>query len=615
MTKAFSLLLSAIVLVGLGGSSFGQALAPGEMALVDYISKIDNSTHQYAVYVPSSYDPSRAKAFPLIIEGDGYGGVANADFYAPYLEPLNAIFVDYDGRHTLQYDGVAQQDLFQVIDELQQQYNIDPTRVYFEGHSQGSTGAMRIGFRYPDKFAAVAGGAGFLDYNEWYERWYAAGPAGRMGTTFSGPEWRRPLLEESSVVDLAENAKHLPAYFTAGTRDSFNRPFGARNLDARLTDLGYNHTFEEYNADHTAGYNWFKAMDYFLANDYQIDPYVPDVRYKTNQLKYNEAYWTRIDRLGKHLEWAEIQTNMDASQNRIDVTVDNITQYTLKLSDQLLQANGLNPQQPVTVYTNGVLSYTGSAAPVTLYASLGQDQTVNGWSTTNTLPGGLVKTHNIEGPIGHAFESPFKLLYGTGYEHEAGVFVRDWNNPLGMSGNVSAMSVSAADAQMIANNNLILFGTTNTNGILNQITYDKSLPFNLPIEVTDQTITLGQHVYSTADYGVFLIYPNPLSPGKYVVVSEGTFLDSNLGWDMETLPWAWPDYVVFDKNFVYDPLTMENVQGFPFPPSFFVEAGYFDNNWQLAPVPEPATCLLFAAGMAGLGWMRRRGRGKGKGKC
>ncbi|HUU69237.1 MAG TPA: PEP-CTERM sorting domain-containing protein, partial [Planctomycetota bacterium] len=223
-----------------------------------------------------------------------------------------------------------------------------------------------------------------------------------------------------------------------------------------------------------------------------------------------------------------------------------------------------------------------------------------------TLPGGLVKTHDIEGPIGHAFESHFQLLYGNGYQHEADVFARDWNNPLGMGGNISALPVSSISQSIIDNDNLILFGTADSNPILNQITYDESLPFNLPIEVTDDFINIGGKIYSTADFGIFMIYPNPLNPDKYVVVSEGTFFDSNLGWDLETLPWAWPDYVVFDKNFVYDPATMSDVQGLPYLESIFAEAGYFDNNWRLTVVPEPATCLLLAAGLAGLGYIRRK---------
>ena len=578
---------------------------PGEYGLLDYTSNVDDSTHQYGLYVPTTYDASREQGYALIIHGGGYGYTADADFYPPWNDPANAIFLNYDGRHRLQYDGVAQKDLLQVMDDLQQKYNIDTTRVYFEGHSMGSTGALRIGYRFPDRFAAIAGGAGFVDYNEWYERWYAQGPVGQMGTVFSGPEWQSPLLEQSSVVDIAENAKHVPTYFTAGTRDSINRVFGARNLNARLTDLGYNHTYLEADTDHGAGYYWFAAIDYFLSNDFHNDPYTPDVVYKTNQLKYNEAYWTRIDRLSQHLEWAQIETSMDGVANRIDVSVANITQYTLKLSSDLLQANGLDAAQPVNVYTNGVLSYSGPAEQVTLYASLGQDNSIGGWSTTNTLPGGLVKTHDIEGPIGHAFESRFQLLYGNGYQHEADVFVRDWNNPMGMGGNISALPMSSISQSMIDNNNLILFGTTDSNSILSQLTYDESLPFNIPIEVTDEFINIGGKIYSTEEYGIFMIYPNPLNPEKYVVVSEGTMFDSNLGWDLETLPWAWPDYVVFDKSFIYDPATMSDVQGLPYLESLFAEAGYFDNNWNLTAVPEPATCILLAVGLAGLGFRRK----------
>jgi len=573
--------------------------------MVDYVSDVDGSTHSYGLYVPSGYNTSTEGGFALVIHGGGYGYTADADFYKPWYDPYQAIFVNYDGRHRLQYDGVAEDDLLQVISDLKTHYNIDSTRIYFEGHSMGSTGALRTAIRHPDIFAAVAGGAGFVDYREWYERYYAEGPVG-LGTEFSGPDWREALLQQSSVVDLAENAAHLQMYFTAGTYDTVNRPFGARNLDARLTELGYDHTFIEAPTAHQAGYTWYNAMSFFFDNDFTSDPYVSDVVYKTNQLKWNKAYWTRIDRMEKSLEWAEIRTDMSASDNRVDVNVSNILQYTLDLSDGLLQANGLDPLQPVNVYTNGMLSYSGPVAPVTLYASLASDRSVRGWSTTNTLPGGLVKNHDIEGPIGHAFESPFRLVYGTGYQAEADVFARDWNNTIGMSGNIGSVSVGSVTPEMISDDNMILFGTADTNELMRQAMFDTTLPFNVPVTVTDESITIGGRIYSTADFGIFMIYPNPLNPSKYIVISEGTLFDSNLGWQLETMPWAWPDFVVFDKTLIYDPLTMEDVQGYPFLPDFFVEAGFFDVNWQLDVVPEPATIVVFAAGVAAIGAVHRK---------
>jgi len=578
-------------------------IGAGRSGLVEYISAIDGSAQKYGLYVPSSYSATRPEGFALVIHGGGYGYVADADFYKPWVDPYNCLFLNYDGRHRLQYDGVGEQDLFQVLDELQSQYNIDPNRVYFEGHSMGSTGSMRISFRHPDRFAAVAGGAGFLDYEEWYERWYAGGTMGVYGTQFSGPDFRRPLLEQSSVVDLAENAAHLPCYFTAGTYDTVNRPWGAHNLDARLAELGYQHTFEEYPTGHDAGYYYFGVLDYFFSNDFTRDPYVPDVVYKTNQLKYNEAYWTRIDRLQQHLEWAEIRTGMTAAGNRIDVSVSNVTQYTLDLSTQLLSANGLDPARPVTVYTNGALSYSGAAGTVTLYADV-SGGSVAGWSTTNLFASGLVKNHGVEGPIGHAFTSSFTLLYGSGSEQEAQLFARDWNNPQQMAGNITPLSIAAFNDSMAARDNLILFGTTDSNELLRRITFDLDLPFNLPIKVTGQFIDVAGRLYSTEEYGIFMIYPNPLNPQRYVVVSDGTLFGSALTYEFEALPWAYADYVIFDRDAVFDPATMSNVQGYGFAPSVFAEAGYFDNNWQI--VPEPVTLALLAAGLCGLAALRRR---------
>jgi len=576
---------------------------PGAAQYVNYVSNADGSTHTFALYLPDGYTPSGS--FPLAIHGYGYGGSATLSFPATFANQHDWIMVNFDGRRQLQYDGVAELDLIQVLDLLESDLAVDATRVYFEGHSQGSTGAMRIGFHHPDRFAAVAGGAGFLDYNEWYERWYAA-YSGTWKTAFSGPEWRRGPLEQDSAVHVAENGRHMPCYFTAGSLDTTNRPQGAIALDARLTALGYTHTFTLVpGAGHSAGYSQSNALNYFQSHNWTTNPYAPDIIYKTNQLKYNEAYWARIDRLQQHLQFATIDTAMNAAQQRINVATQNILQYTLKLTPALLAANGLNPAQPVSIYTNGFLSYTGPAGQITLYATLSGSEIV-GWSTANNLPQCLAKTHALEGPVGHAFNRPFRVVYGTSgtaaanqqSEDEALYFVLDWNDPSYTAGNESAYEDTSIDLNNPPDENLVLFGTSDSNAVIDAVLNDPSLPFHLPLVLTDATIQLGDWTYDASQYGLFLIYPSPLKAGTYIVISHGYFRDhnstaKNIGYDIQTLPWAWADYVIFRHNVPYDSATMRSVQGLFWPPSVVVKAGHLDGCWQLddstSSTPTPTT--------------------------
>ena len=564
----------------------------GTAQYVDYVSDVDGSTQTFSIYLPDDYDPSGS--FPLSIHGYGYGGSASLSFPTSFADENDWILVNYDGRHHLQYDGVAEADLLQILDELEAELAVDPTRVYFEGYSMGSTGSMRMGFRHPDRFAAVAGGAGFLDYDYWYERWYAQ-YSGTFLTDFSGPEWRRALLEEASVVDIAENALHLPSYFVAGTADTVNRPENAINLDSRLVELGYDHTFVLVpGGGHGAGWSQSAALDYFLTNDWTIDPYVPDVVYKTNQLKYNSAYWVQIDRLHHQLDFALIETAMISAQQRIDVSTTNILQYTAFVSRELLNANGFDPDSPISIYTNGELSYVGLLGDITVYATVSGDEIVD-WSTVNTLPNCVAKTHELEGPIGHAFMSRFRVVYGTSgsslandqSQYEAGLFVADWNYVGDMDGNITAVPDSDIDPDNPPTENLILFGTSDCNAIIDKVLNDQFLPFNVPLVLTDSVIEVSDSSYSATQYGVFMIYPNPLRESTYVVICHGWFRDHtdtprNLGWDLQTLPWAWSDYVVFRHDATYDSETMRSVQNIFWPPAVVVEAGYFDGCWELA---------------------------------
>jgi predicted peptidase len=56
--------------------------------------------------------------------------------------------------------------LIQLVDHVQKQLNIDPTRVYVTGLSMGGFGTWRLVAKYPERFAAavpICGGGEFTD--------------------------------------------------------------------------------------------------------------------------------------------------------------------------------------------------------------------------------------------------------------------------------------------------------------------------------------------------------------------------------------------------------------------------------------------------------------------
>lgn len=125
-----------------------------------------------AVYTPPGYDPKRAEAYPLIVQLHGGGGSsANMDLMAETLEAgikqglvpaavsvmpsaARSFYMDYR-------DGSQKWETFVVNDLLAQvrkDYNVVKGRegTLITGISMGGMGSLRIAFKHPDIFQAVA---------------------------------------------------------------------------------------------------------------------------------------------------------------------------------------------------------------------------------------------------------------------------------------------------------------------------------------------------------------------------------------------------------------------------------------------------------------------------
>jgi predicted esterase len=131
-----------------------------------YLSKVDNTLQPYRVFVPSSYDSS--KAYPLIIALHGMGGDENS-YFDQYLqggfkvdaEKRGYIVACPKGREPASmYTGSAEIDVMDVLEEVRRAYRIDADRIYLTGHSMGGYGTWSIAMKHPEIFAALAPVAG-----------------------------------------------------------------------------------------------------------------------------------------------------------------------------------------------------------------------------------------------------------------------------------------------------------------------------------------------------------------------------------------------------------------------------------------------------------------------
>ena len=126
-----------------------------------YRSAVDQTLQPYRLFVPESYNAS--KATPLLMALHGMGGDENSlfDSYDNGLlkreaERVGFIVACPKGRDSASmYRGSAEQDVLDVMADVQHNYKVDAARIYLMGHSMGAYGTWSIAMNHPDLFAAL----------------------------------------------------------------------------------------------------------------------------------------------------------------------------------------------------------------------------------------------------------------------------------------------------------------------------------------------------------------------------------------------------------------------------------------------------------------------------
>jgi len=541
-------------------------------SMESYISEVDGSSQPFGLYLPEPFDPD--VPHPVVFHLHGGGGRADTNF--PNTAFANArgwIMVKPDARgpHPL-YVGLPENDVFRVLEEVRARFKVDENRIYTMGCSSGGFGSLRFAFTYPDVFAAAGVVDGPCGYFELHASYFS--PVGASSEVHPA---RVPLLEGLSADYFAENGKHVNLYLGVDTNDSVAPTQWSYDFHDQLTQLGYEHSYHLFPGGHCSGYNSSEICQFI--SEHVRDPNPQHVIHRANQLKYGSAYWVRMDRLEKKLDagrFATVVAKVTGKQKDIvEVTANGLVQFTLFLTPELVEV------AEVTVVVNGESVYTGAPQKITVSSSLDESGNITGWSIDDILPRGLRKTARIEGPIDDAYMSKFLAVFGTtskpdtsrNYAQAQG-FRTEWNTVWNAS--ISPVEDTSITAHDIATSNLILFGTADSNSII------EAINDLLPVRIWNNRIVAGATEYVGENYGVYMIFPNPLNPERYLLISHGAVEGLSLAADWLGIAFTGPDYSVFDKNIVprrrpSDPYHTNP----PYVPDTWVEGGYFDQYWRL----------------------------------
>jgi endo-1,4-beta-xylanase len=487
---------------------------PGAVTTLYYRSAIDGSVQPYVVRLPNSY--ARDRKYPLVIQLHGtnfkevlsgsrltYRGMGGPQWMHP---DLPVIYGQAFGGPTTFYQGIGEVDVLRVVEEIGRRFSVDPDRVYIMGHSMGGAGSFTVGLHFPDRFGGIG-----------------VGDAAMFARSGPAPPWMEPQIAIVAPSKLYPNARNLDAFFkNAGA--GIQRQ-STEFADGIIAQGGFATTEVFPRMPHSFGdqYPWSNYVPEVTNRPIRRQP--AEVKFHTNTLQYNGAYWVTIDRLTRHNADALVTARRD--EGAVRVTTQNIDALTLRLGGK------------------GTLTVDGrEVAAGTLTDVVHLSKQSGQWQIGEWKAPGLVKRHGLQGPIGDAFNSRFLAVYGDGDRDLAMAeldAIRNPPGPLDIHGDFPMKPASKVTRQDVESSNLILFGTPQSNAVLRRIA--SKLP-------------AGPDIF---------IYPNPENPSRYVVVWSAKLLSApdpglHAGWIMPLN--LLPDYVKVKDGKV-------------------ASGGHFDNEWSL----------------------------------
>jgi endo-1,4-beta-xylanase len=505
--------------------------APGVMTPLYFRSKLDGSVVPYAIRLPSGY--SHERKYPLVLQLHGtnfkevltgsrlnYRGMGGPQWIHPELQ---VIYLHIFGGPTTFYIGMGEEEILAAIEDAQRRFPVDPDRVFIMGHSMGGAGSYMVGLHYPDRFGGISVGDAAMGF-----RGRAAAP----------PDWMAPQVAIQSVAALYPNARNVDVFFkNAGAGIQRN---STEFADGIVAEGGFATT------------EVFPRMPHSFGNEYPYANFVTEVtghpirrkpavvKYTTNTLRYNGAYWVTIDRLTRHN--ADARVEVEYKDDAIRVATTNIDALTLRPS-----------QGPVPKEKSVALVVDDrEVAKGTLDDVVHLTRQSGAWALGEWKTDAIVKRHGLQGPIGDAFNARFLGVYGeAGGDRDLAIAeldaIRNPPGPLDIQGDFPMKPAARVTRGDIESANLILFGTPESNAVLRRIA--PGLPSDLLREKS------------------IFIYPNPENPARLVVVWSAKLLSApdhgvNSGWIMPLN--LLPDYVVVKDGRV-------------------ATGGHFDNEWRRNP--------------------------------
>jgi dienelactone hydrolase len=516
-----------------------------------YRSRVDGSVQPYAVTIPQNNSPGFPEWLEVVLHGRGatlneVSFLYSHDRATPGRTDHQFIQLDVFGRGNNAYRWAGETDVFEAIESVKKRYRIDKDRIVLRGFSMCGAGAWHLGLHYPDHWAAVEAGAGFVE--------------SKVYAKVTNPP---PYVHIYDALDYAVNASNVPIVGYGGEDDPQLRasvaireeleregykfyPLGPRPGYLRALFLVGPKTAHRWHPDSK------KEADSFVGR--QQSPGILQMsrlRFVTYTERYNSCFGLTIQQLERQYERAEVTIGPNER--------DPDDEMCQTRNVALLSRQGTPSRKTFTI--------DGQIFPMTYRDSF---ERVDGRWRPAQAPAGLMKSHGLQGPIDDAFMESFVCVPPSARIARSPVndfalqqldrFAREF--PRWMRGDIRVKADRELTPAEIDANHIVVFGTPSTNPLIARTMR------SAPIRWTKGTIAVGARKFDGKTHMLSMIYPNPSNPKRYIVINSGhTFHEADFKGTNALLYPRVGDWAITDVR-----------------TGAVVAEGVFDRNWRLPPV-------------------------------
>ncbi len=379
-----------------------------------YISAVDGSVQPFGLIVPAGYNPAKPMRLDVVLHGSSKPvGMSELRFMSRFnegdSEAKSALDVSYIELHPLGrvencYRWAGETDVFEAIEAVCRNYNIDRNRIVLRGMSMGASGTWHLGLKHPDRFVALGPYSGYVDTHE-----FSRTPLANFVKVGDLPPYQEKALHMLDSLDYAANAGVVPAIACMGEKDVF---FQAHVLMGKAMEReglkmvnliapGTGHVI-----DPVTQREQMRRIGEYAAKG--IDHVPKHLHFVTWTLKYCRCHWLQVLGLDEHYARAELEARINADGSVEVAEPKNISRFAIlrpvlqgpapklrvggRQVDLPIRDEKSGPRQTIIGKRDGRWAYLGELGEVNLVG----------------------KRPGVQGPIDDAFTTPFLCVRGTG---------------------------------------------------------------------------------------------------------------------------------------------------------------------------------------------------------